>query len=69
MSISHAHAKIETKRDARVFLNTYCIELVQTIEEINEEQKELIRQSRWKDFFERGEWILGISDIYSNLCK
>lgn len=66
---SHAYAEIETRKDADAFLNKYCIELVKAIEGQYEEQKILVLEEKWREFFEKGSLISAMAEIYSNLCK
>ena len=63
------NAEVKTKEDADTFLNKYCVELVATIENSYEEQKMLAVEQQWQKFAEKGALILGMSEIYSNLCK
>ena len=65
----HAHAEIQTKQDAVAFLGSYCIVLVGGIKGLYEEQKILVAEEKWKEFFEKGALISAIADIYSKLCK
>lgn len=69
LGASHAHAETKTQQDSDAFLNKYCIELVTAIEGLYEEQKVLVVEEKWQDFFEKGAIIKGIAEIYSNLCK
>ena len=64
-----AIAKIETKSQADKFLNNYCIEIVNSIETLYEDQKNLISKNEWKGFFEKGTLITTLADVYSKLCK
>jgi len=69
LGVSHAYAEIKTRQDADAFLNKYCIELVKAIEVQYEEQKVLVVEKKWREFFEKGGLISGMAKIYSNLCK
>ena len=62
-------SRIETKQDAREFLNEYCIEIVVNIKESYERQIKAVNLSDWESFGKEGQWIGGLSDIYSKLCK
>jgi len=65
----YAFAKVETKQEADAFLVKYCIELVSSIEDQYEDQKKLVAEEKWKEFFEKGSIIVSIADVYSKLCK
>ena len=69
LSTGHSHAKLQNKQDADAFLGSYCIELVSTIKGLYEEQKILVAEEKWKEFFEKGALISAIADVYSKLCK
>ena len=69
LGASHVYAEVKTQQDADAFLNKYCIELVATIEDQYEKQKVLVVEEKWREFFESGELIASIAEIYSNLCK
>ena len=62
-------AGITTKTEAENILDEYCIELVSTIKDSYESQKLAIKSNDWKTFGDKGRWIVGVSDIYSKLCK
>ena len=69
LSADHSRAEIQTKQDADAFLESYCIELVSSIKGLYEEQKILVAEEKWKEFFEKGALISAIANIYSKLCK
>ena len=69
LGASHVYAEVKTQKDADAFLNKYCVELVSAIEDQYEEQKVLVVEEKWQEFFEKGALIAGISEIYANLCK
>jgi hypothetical protein len=69
LGASHVYAEVKTQKDADAFLNKYCVELVSAIEDQYEEQKVLVVEEKWQEFFEKGALIAGISEIYRNLCK
>ena len=69
LGANHAHAEIQTKQAADAFLDNYCIELVNAIKDLYEEQKILAAQARWHEFLEKGKYIGDIAEIYSKLCR
>tara|TARA_B100000676_G_C18033361_1_gene820208 strand:- start:408 stop:668 length:261 start_codon:yes stop_codon:yes gene_type:complete len=66
---SISFSKITSEQEAEVFLNTYCFELLNAVESLHEEQKVLVEEKKWEQFYEKGSLILAISNIYGNLCK
>ncbi len=60
---------ISTKDEADIFLHRYCIELVKSIKGAYESQLKAVKKEDWKSFNKKGQWILGLSDVYSKLCK
>ena len=62
-------AKIDSNSKADKFLNKYCIELVNTIEIIYEDQLKDASKNRWEEFIQKGSVLIGVADIYSKLCK
>tara|TARA_B100001250_G_C19762418_1_gene773118 strand:- start:771 stop:1016 length:246 start_codon:yes stop_codon:yes gene_type:complete len=62
-------AGISSKTEANKFLDQYCIALVETIKESYESQLSAVKTKDWKTFGEKGRWIHGVSEVYSNLCK
>ena len=66
---SNCLAKISTKEEASDFLDKYCIEIVNAINDAYKEQLIAVDNEDWKKFGEKGRWISGLSDVYSKLCK
>ena len=65
----NANAQIQNKQQAQDFLDRYCIEIVNAIEEAYKRQKGSVESQDWKTFAEQGRWIGGLADVYSKLCK
>ena len=64
-----ANARLKNKEDANKFLDEYCIEIVNAIKEAYEKQIIAIENKDLRKFGEQGNWIGGLSDVYSKLCK
>ena len=62
-------SKIESRKEAEKFLDKYCIELVSNIKKSYERQLEAVKKSDYETFGREGKWIVGLSDVYSKLCK
>ena len=62
-------AQIKNEKEAVKFLNFYCLELVKSIESSYYEQVEAAKLNNWETFMKKGRWIMGVSEVYSNLCK
>ena len=66
---SHSRSSISTKEQADSFLESYCIELVKSIEESYIKQKEALEDEDMRTFRENGGWIIAVADVYSKMCK
>jgi len=62
-------AQVKNEKEAAKFLNFYCLELVKTIESSYYEQVEAAKLNNWETFMKKGGWIMGVAEVYSNLCK
>ena len=62
-------ARINNKAESDKFLNKYCIEIVNEINNAYEIQKIAIENKDLKVFGEQGRWIGALSNVYGNLCK
>ena len=65
-----AHAdQIETTKQAKEFLDSYCVDLVNEIAQAVERQRAHAVKENWEGFLEQGAYISGVSEVYGNLCK
>ena len=62
-------AQVKNEKEASKFLNFYCVELVKTIESSYYEQVEAAKLKNWETFMKKGRWIMGVAEVYGNLCK
>ena len=62
-------AQVKNDEEAAKFLNFYCLELVKSIESSYYEQVEAAKLNNWETFMKKGRWIMGVAELYSNLCK
>ena len=62
-------AQVKNEKEAVKFLNFYCLELVKSIESSYYEQVEAAKLNNWETFMKKGRWIMGVAEVYSNLCK
>ena len=67
LDISSANANIETNIDARRFLSSYCITLVNEIEKSYQKQLDAIESTKMIEFSKVSKYIYGVSDLYDNL--
>ena len=66
---SISFAQVKDAKEAAKFLDFYCLELVKTIEKSYYEQVEASKLNNWETFMKKGRWIVGVAEVYSNLCK
>ena len=66
---SISSAQVKNAKEAAKFLDFYCLELVKTIESSYYEQVEAAKLNNWETFMKKGRWIVGVSEVYRNLCK
>ena len=62
-----SQAKLKTKVEADNFLNEHFIEIVYEIKDAYETQIISIKNNDLKTFGEQGQWIGGLSEVYSKL--
>tara|TARA_Y100000768_G_C23986953_1_gene689520 strand:+ start:4366 stop:4659 length:294 start_codon:yes stop_codon:yes gene_type:complete len=67
LDISSANADIDTNIDARRFLSSYCITLVNEIEKSFQRQLDAIENNKMIEFNKVSKYIYGVSDLYDNL--
>ena len=67
MNTSDANADVETDIDARRFLSSYCITLVNEIEKSYQKQLDALEKNKMIEFTKVSKYIYGVSDLYDNL--
>ncbi len=63
------YAKLKTNAESIRFLDNYCLEIINAIKDAYEIQKISIEKKDLEEFSKQGRWIVGLSNVYGNLCR